>query len=91
VVLGLHSGDEAPLRRLFHNWTFHIDVPLYCGYCTYDILRRNMHWEDQEALQSSPECWEAAYKSVFGPVLQCDGEWIMDNPAFATAHGQQVL
>jgi hypothetical protein len=95
VVLSLHSADTTShtqdLRKLFHNWTFLMEMPLnevdgQPAPCIGDVLRRGLHWHDQGVLQNLRMCRESAFETDFGPVMQFDGEWIMDNPAFG-AHG----
>ncbi len=81
------SPSLSALRMLFHNWTFLADFPVdHAGSnrtaCLEDILRHGAHWQDQEALAHAEECRAAAFQTPFGPVLQWDGMWIMDNRAF---------
>jgi hypothetical protein len=94
VILSLHSADTTKhthsLRQLFHRWTLHMEMPLNvvdgeAAPCIGDILRRGMHWHDQEVLQKVRVCRASAFDTAFGPVMQFDGEWIMDNPAFGGA------
>jgi hypothetical protein len=91
VIVGLHATSNDALRRLFHNWTFHVDVPPnivneQAGPCYEDVFIRGLHWHDQSVLQDVPVCRNAAFNTLFGPIMHFDGEWIMDNRAFDAQH-----
>ena len=42
-------------------------------------------WNDVLAMQEMPACVATAHQTPFGPVIQSDGELVLDNPLLAHA------
>ena len=87
LIIGTHSAEiHTQIRAIFKDWIVINDVPISSNLCVgvlYEILRgkyenNNPHRFNWKVILEKG-CY---YNSHFGRVAQCDGELVLDNPAF---------